>query len=89
MHGVVELDLSGNLVATDVNKLDEDSPLLHGMVSCHSLTLIKDKIEGDPLDVKVGTEGYEFRHNECGNVAFVVSRTATGLKTLFGRHNKF
>lgn len=28
--------------------------LLYGMATCHSLTLIDNKISGDPLDVKVG-----------------------------------
>lgn len=37
----------------DVRHLPEDSQLLMGMVTCHSLTIIEDQLSGDPLDVKV------------------------------------
>lgn len=29
------------------------SPLIYGMASCHSLTMIDDVVSGDPMDVKV------------------------------------
>lgn len=38
---------------TDVRNLPEESPLLLGMATCHSLTLIDGSLFGDPLDVKV------------------------------------
>ncbi|XP_032669057.1 probable cation-transporting ATPase 13A3 [Odontomachus brunneus] len=37
---------------TDVLKL-ENHPLFEGMLVCHSLTLIDDKLCGDPLDIKM------------------------------------
>lgn len=33
--------------------LPQDSHMLKGMASCHSLTLIENELLGDPLDVKV------------------------------------
>jgi magnesium-transporting ATPase (P-type) len=38
----------------DVTQLGRE-PLLLGMASCHSLTLIDGALSGDPLDVKVRT----------------------------------
>ncbi|GLV38282.1 anne boleyn [Carabus blaptoides fortunei] len=37
----------------DARSLPERSPLLLGMVSCHSLTIIENQLSGDPLDVKM------------------------------------
>jgi len=56
------LDLKGVLPATsasfdppvqDFKELDEMSPLLWGLASCHSLTTINGSLTGDPLDAKM------------------------------------
>lgn len=40
--------------------LPENSLLLRGMASCHSLSVIDGNIGGDPLDIKVRTQGNEY-----------------------------
>ncbi len=39
----------------NINSLDPDSDLLHAMVTCHTLTIIRKKMCGDPMDLKVTT----------------------------------
>jgi len=38
-----------------VEKMDYRDEFLVGMVTCHSLTIIDDKLSGDPLDLKVSS----------------------------------
>lgn len=54
MFGVIPV-INGNLEEPikDVSSIPEDSSLLLGMVTCHSLTLIEEELRGDPLDVKM------------------------------------
>lgn len=54
MFGVIPV-INGNLEEPikDVSSISEDSSLLLGMVTCHSLTMIEEELRGDPLDVKV------------------------------------
>lgn len=37
----------------DIAELQSESLHLHGMATCHSITIIEDQLQGDPLDVKV------------------------------------
>lgn len=36
-----------------VPNLPKESELLYGMACCHSITIIDDELQGDPLDIKV------------------------------------
>ena len=36
-----------------VRTLDSHDPIVVCMATCHSLTIVEDKITGDPLDVKM------------------------------------
>jgi cation-transporting ATPase 13A3/4/5 len=38
-----------------VEKMDYGEEFLVGMVTCHSLTIIDNKLSGDPLDLKVSS----------------------------------
>lgn len=54
MWGVVPAE--NNLLGKPVKNIEElprDSKLLHGMATCHSMTIIDNQLQGDPLDVKV------------------------------------
>lgn len=37
----------------DISTLEPNSDLLYAMVTCHTLTIIREKICGDPMDLKV------------------------------------
>ena len=37
----------------DIHLLDDKNPLLWGLATCHSLTVINGKLTGDPLDIKM------------------------------------
>lgn len=54
MWGVVPIE-NGKFLSPmkDITNLSNSSPLLQGMASCQSLALIKNKLEGDPLDTKM------------------------------------
>lgn len=54
MWGV--LPICGDILSNPIKNIEEllgNSPLLHGMTTCHSITVIEDQLQGDPLDVKV------------------------------------
>ncbi|XP_022208054.2 probable cation-transporting ATPase 13A3 isoform X2 [Nilaparvata lugens] len=53
MWGVVPAD--GGQFAAPLNDTSQlcNGPLLYGMASCHSLTIINGQLSGDPLDVKM------------------------------------
>lgn len=37
----------------DIEELTNESLHLHGMAACHSISIIEERLQGDPLDVKV------------------------------------
>lgn len=37
----------------NIKSLDQNSELLHAMVTCHTLTIIREELCGDPMDLKV------------------------------------
>lgn len=37
----------------DITKLEDDNVLLWSLASCHSLTIINNQLQGDPLDAKM------------------------------------
>lgn len=54
MWGVIPIeDMSFSSPIRNVSSLDQDSNLLHAMVTCHTLTIIREKLSGDPMDLKV------------------------------------
>lgn len=59
MWGVVPLknqDL--DIPIKQIQDTTEHVRLLHGMATCHSLTLINGELSGDPLDLKVSVGYY-------------------------------
>lgn len=61
---------------TDVSNLDSESQLLHSMVTCHTLTIIRTKLCGDPMDLKVNifiidTRCYLTWINKCSRVCLL------------------
>uniref|UniRef100_A0A1Y1K7X3 Cation-transporting ATPase n=1 Tax=Photinus pyralis TaxID=7054 RepID=A0A1Y1K7X3_PHOPY len=56
----------------DVDALAKSSKLLHGMATCHSLTIIEDRIMGDPLDEKMfESTGWCLEENSTTHTAMV------------------
>lgn len=54
MWGIVPV-MNGSLQepVKEIGTLREDTPLIRGMATCHSLTIIEQELTGDPLDVKM------------------------------------
>ena len=52
-------------VVKEVSTLDERSPVMWSLVSCHSLTNINDQLTGDPLDIKM-FESTKWQLEEAG-----------------------
>lgn len=46
------MDLSNNL-EKDLSQMNVKSPLIATMATCHSLTLIRGSLSGDPLDLSM------------------------------------
>ena len=55
MHGIVpnKANKFHDVIAVDSGLIDNKSDLIKGMSTCHSLTIIDDKISGDPIDLRM------------------------------------
>lgn len=54
MWGVIPIaDNNFSSPIRNISTLDQDSELLRAMVTCHTLTIIREKLCGDPMDLKV------------------------------------
>lgn len=54
MWGVIPInENSFSSPVRSISSLDQDNELLYAMVTCHTLTIIREKICGDPMDLKV------------------------------------
>lgn len=84
MWGVIPIDKNTfSSPVISISSLDQDSELLHAMVTCHTLTIIREKICGDPMDLKVNILIGEEKFSKIFNLISILIQLLKCFMTIF------